>query len=349
MNVTKPFEFSIVPGHVVDGVIRSNFARVVDLIAETYLTHSAGLTVNPASMFLRFPDRPNARIIALPAHIGGSTPISGLKWIASFPDNIDHDIPRASAVLLLNSAETGYPFACLESSIISAARTAASATLAARTLIKDRQGVKRIAIVGAGVIARYIADFLIGTEWPKAKVAVYDHVPRYSSQLANHFVGAGWSDATAVGSIEEAIKGAQLVVFATTARSPHLFDSALFAETAVVLNVSLRDLAPSVILSANNVLDDVDHCLTAETSPHLTEQETGNRDFVTGTLADVLNGNVILNRPTTIFSPFGLGVLDVALGHFAYEQAVASGGAIPINDFFFERTRWSTSPSVVSS
>jgi ornithine cyclodeaminase len=349
MNAIKPFEFSVIPGWVVDKVVRKNLAAVVDLAAETYLAHAAGLTVNPASMFLRFPDRPNARIIALPAHIGGSEPISGLKWIASFPDNITQDIPRASAVLVLNSPETGYPFACLESSIISAARTAASATLAARTLLGDRQAVKRIAFVGAGVIARYIADFLIGIEWPKAEVAVHDLVPRYSELLAARFADSGWSNAGTAGSLEEAVRGAELVIFATTAREPCVEDPALFVDARVVLNVSLRDLAPGVILSANNILDDVDHCLTAQTSPHLTEQQTGNRDFVTGTLADALNGSVTLDKPTTIFSPFGLGVLDIALGRFVYQKAIAAGEAIPIEEFFFERARWSTEASVSPS
>lgn len=37
-------------------------------------------------------------------------------------------------------------------------------------------------------------------------------------------------------------------------------------------------------------MDDVEHCLTADTSPHLAEQRTGTRDFLAGTLKDVLTG-----------------------------------------------------------
>ena len=93
-----------------------------------------GASVNPQSVFLRFPDRPNARIIGLPSHLSAPWEVSGIKWIASYPDNIRAGLPRASAVLIINSHEHGYPLACLEASIISAARTAASAVLAARYL-----------------------------------------------------------------------------------------------------------------------------------------------------------------------------------------------------------------------
>ena len=73
------------------------------------------------------------------------------------------------------------------------------------------------------------------------------------------------------------------MVFATIAGAPHVLDPDLFAHNPLVLHVSLRDLAPEVIAASYNVVDDVDHCLTANTSPHLAEQRYGNRDFVAGT------------------------------------------------------------------
>jgi ornithine cyclodeaminase len=47
----------------------------------------------------------------------------------------------------------------------------------------------------------------------------------------------------------------------------------------VVLHISLRDLAPEILLASANIVDDIEHCLKANTSPHLTEQLIGNRDF----------------------------------------------------------------------
>jgi ornithine cyclodeaminase/alanine dehydrogenase-like protein (mu-crystallin family) len=107
----------------------------------------------------------------------------------------------------------------------------------------------------------------------------------------------------------------------------------------LVLHVSLRDLAPEVLLASTNVVDDVDHCLKANTSPHLTEQRTGSRDFLLGTLDDVMAGRVIVpaGRPV-IFSPFGLGVLDLAVGKYVYDK-VASFGDLHIIDGFFHELR----------
>jgi ornithine cyclodeaminase len=109
----------------------------------------------------------------------------------------------------------------------------------------------------------------------------------------------------------------------------------------LVLHVSLRDLAPEILLASSNVVDDVDHCLKANTSPHLAEQLSGDRSFLHGTLSDVMAGGVSLpaSRPV-IFSPFGLGVLDLAVGKFVYDQVSRSGELHLIDDFFHELRRY---------
>jgi hypothetical protein len=70
--------------------------------------------------------------------------------------------------------------------------------------------------------------------------------------------------------------------------APHVTGSAAFDHNALVLHVSLRDLAPEIILRSANIVDDVEHRLKANTSVHLAEQQVGNRDFLDGTLHDVV-------------------------------------------------------------
>ncbi|HXD24413.1 MAG TPA: 2,3-diaminopropionate biosynthesis protein SbnB, partial [Propionibacteriaceae bacterium] len=85
----------------------------------------------------------------------------------------------------------------------------------------------------------------------------------------------------------------------------------------------------------------VEHCLKANTSPHLVEQLTGSRDFLAGTLAEVMAGRVTVptSRPV-IFSPFGLGVLDLAVGKYVYDQVVSADDLHVVDDFFHELRRY---------
>src|SRR6202035_3592382 len=136
--------FAVIPGAQVRRVLEGREEQIVQLVEATYRLHSAGDSVNPPSYFLRFPDRPASRIIALPASIGGEVKVAGIKWISSFPDNVAAGIPRASAVLILNDHDSGYPFACIEASIISATRTAAMAAMAADWFTCGRQRPRRV-------------------------------------------------------------------------------------------------------------------------------------------------------------------------------------------------------------
>ena len=140
---------------------------------------------------------------------------------------------------------------------------------------------------------------------------------------------------------ETLIRSSDLVVFATVAGQPHVRDLSWFDHNPVVLHVSLRDLAPEILLASTNIVDDVEHCLKANTSPHLAEQLTGNRDFLHGTLADVMAGRVTVpaDRPV-VFSPFGLGVLDLAVGKYVYDQVVRAGDLHVVDDFFHDLRRY---------
>ncbi|MGW1894342.1 2,3-diaminopropionate biosynthesis protein SbnB [Streptomyces sp. NPDC002004] len=334
--------FAVIPGAQVKQVLQGREKQIVELVESTYRLHGAGDSVNPPSYFLRFPDRPSARIIALPASVGGQVGVDGLKWISSFPENVAAGIPRASAVLILNDRTTGYPFACMESSIISATRTAASAALAADWLSRDRRRPARVGFVGTGLIARYIHSFLTGTGWSFDSVGVHDLSADSAAGFRCYLEQSGTSGQVTVHeSAEELIRCSDLVVFATVAAEPHVADPDWFTHNPLVLHVSLRDLAPEILLASANIVDDVEHCLKANTSPHLAEQLTGSRDFLLGTLDDVMSGRVTVpsDRPV-VFSPFGLGVLDLAVGKYVYDEVVRSGQLQVVDDFFHELRRY---------
>ena len=257
-------------------------------------------------------------------------------------ENVAAGMPRASAVLILNDHDNGYPFACLESSIISATRTAALAASAADWLSRGRCRPVRAGFFGAGLIARYIHTFLAATGWSFDEVGVHDLSANSAAGFREYLESSGTVDRITVHDrAEQLVRSSDLVIFATVAGQPHVSDLSWFEHSPLVLHVSLRDLAPEILLASTNIVDDVDHCLKADTSPHLAEQLTGSRDFLAGTLDDVMAGRVTVPADrTAVFSPFGLGVLDLAVGKYVYDEVVRSGELHVIDGFFHELRRF---------
>lgn len=338
--MAQPPEFFTIPGSAVGDVIEENRAAVFDAIETAYRLHAKGDSVNPDSYFLLYPDNPGARIIALPAHLGGSVQKSGIKWISSFPENRAANLARASAVLILNDASNGYPVACMEASVISATRTAASAALAAEHLAPDPfEGT--LSIVGTGIIARTTIEWLMFRKWKFDKVNLFDLDRNEAERFAGWLRNSHGLEVEIKDKLDDALREASLALFTTTAPKPYLLDEETFAHCPTVLHLSLRDIGENVILSAQNIVDDVEHCLKAKTSLHLTETKTGNRDFIDGTLVDLLDGKVkSAGDKPRIFSPFGLGVLDIAVGNLVLEKARESGQAILMPNFFSQAERW---------
>lgn len=332
--------FYVLPGSAVKHVIDRSKNEIFGVVEDAYRLHASGDSVNPDSYFLRYPDKPNARIIALPAHLGGSVKKSGIKWISSFPDNRANNLARASAILILNDATTGFPLACMEASLISATRTAASAALAAEH-ISPHPFVGTLGIIGTGIIARATIEWLLFRNWQFRDVALYDLDRHEAEHLSTWLREQHGIHASVEESLDDTIRGSSLIVFTTTATDPYLSDEGLLAHAPTILHLSLRDICANVILASQNIVDDVEHCLKANTSLHLAEMATGNRTFIGGTLVDLLEKKIEpdRNRPR-IFSPFGLGVLDLAVGNFVLEAATASGEGIALPDFFSNSTRW---------
>lgn len=329
--MTKYGEMLIIDAKLVETFLKGRESFLIDLVERVYRAHHAGNTVCPDSYFLRFPDAPRDRIIALPSYINDQTCVSGIKWISSFPENVDHGLQRASAVIVLNNTDNGYAYAFIEASRISAARTAASASLAVRVL---HGAPTSIGVVGSGPIAQTTLHFIKSLYTTAVPVKIHD----LNSELVARIVTRHGPECSVV-SLEEAL-GCDLVLLATSAGTPYVPMSVRFQPNQLVLNISLRDLHPETIRTANNVFDDVEHCLKANTTPHLLEKLNGNRNFITGTLAEFICSEKQLDPDhPTVFSPFGLGILDLAVAQSLYEHVQISGDGLRVPDFHGDMKR----------
>jgi len=316
-------EILILRGDEIQSLLEGHEHAIMDRVQKAYEIHSRGMDVLPHSSFLRFPHDPRNRIIALPAYLGGEFGVAGIKWISSFPGNLSYGLQRASGVVILNSMRTGRPEALLEASVINAKRTAASAALAAKYLA---QPADEAVVIGCGIIGLEIIRFL-KVAFPRlGRLVVYD----LDAQRAVHFQRQcleylGFEHVRIAAGLDSALHAASLVALATTAATPHIRDLSMLSPDATVLHISLRDLAPEIILSAENVVDDADHVCRAQTSLDLAQQIIGNRNFIRGNLADLFLQNITLDGSgkLRIFSPFGLGILDLAVGSLVKELGIS--------------------------
>ncbi len=342
MHDSPASDVLILRGDEIAALLEGKESEVVDAVRRAYLVHARGESSLPHSTFLRFPGDDLNRIIALPAFLGdgfggtGREGLAGMKWIASFPGNVAQGMARASAVLILNSARTGRPEAILESSLISARRTAASAALAGQVLRQGRE-TPAAGLIGTGVINFETARFLAHTIPAISRFALYDLDRERAESFAGRLRAAlPGRDVDVAEDPRDLYRGCPLIAFATTAVKPHVSDLADCDPGATILHTSLRDMTPEVILAADNVVDDADHVLRAQTSVHLAEQQAGHRGFIRGTLADLLAGTAppkADERGVTIFSPFGLGVLDLAVGDLVRRLALEAGKGTVIQSF----------------
>lgn len=327
----------VLSGAAVASVLSGRRAEVVGAVEEAYRLHARRESALPHSVFLRFPGDELNRIIALPAFLGDGVDLCGLKWVASFPGNLARGLERASAVVVLNSPRTGRAFALLEGSLISAQRTAASAALAARLLLAGAAPTG-LGLIGTGVINAEILAFVLDLLPTIDHVLLHDldaaRAARFREEAARRHPGLRLEIAPDLGAV---LEGCLLVSFATTAVRPHVDDLSRCPAGAVLLHVSLRDLTAEAILGCDNVVDDPDHVCRAQTSVHLAEQLAGHREFIRCSIGALLEGTAPAKqdaRAVTVFSPFGLGVLDLAVAKLVHDRAIAAGLGHRVESFF---------------
>lgn len=327
--------FGVVSGPSVNRILGARLPAAVEAVREAYLAHDRQETSNPHSVFLRTAPESRNRIIALPAYLG-SVDTAGIKWISSVPANIQQGTPRASAVMILNDPATGRPFACVEGSIISAVRTAASAALCLESLSGGR-ATDRLGIVGTGAIAHMFLRVLNALDWHVGGLDLYDLDASRAQSFARRvspLLPPGCAVDVAAG-VESVVRRSTSLLLTTTASTPHLTDPGWFDAGPTVLHLSLRDLGVDVLCASQNIVDDREHVLRERTSLHLATMRRPDDLVIDGTIADLLLGRVRRRRDVpAVVSPFGLGILDIAVARLVFDLARSQDAVVTVPDFF---------------
>src|ERR1043165_3060171 len=135
------------------------WSQLAEAITGCIRAMSEGDFAQPVKPYLRYRDKTN-RIIAMPAFVGSDISMSGIKWIASFPRNLNRGIPRAHSVTILNESDTGVPVCTVNTALISGLRTAAVTRVVLHKLLSLRKspGKLRIGVCGLGPIGLLHVD-----------------------------------------------------------------------------------------------------------------------------------------------------------------------------------------------
>ena len=178
---------------------------LIDALAAAHQELSEGKASMPPRI-AAFAER-NGLLGAMPAYL----PSAGLacKLVSLFPENRDRHTHQA--LICVFDPTNGTPVALMDGTYITATRTAAGSALATRLLAREDAHV--LAILGSGVQARTHADAL-GRVRRFDEIRVASRDPGRAAELAAELGGK------AVGSFEEAVRGADVVAATTHAAEP---------------------------------------------------------------------------------------------------------------------------------
>jgi 2,3-diaminopropionate biosynthesis protein SbnB len=294
----------------------------IDVVASAVELMSAGDFSQPLKPYLRFKDRGN-RIIAMPAYLGGTISLAGIKWIASYPGNLEIGLPRAHSVTILNDSSTGKPVCIINTALISIIRTSAVSGFVIREYLKVK-GKRRtydVGIVGFGPIGQYHLEVIYAVAGDAiGDVYIYDLRDVDLSK-----VPTGLKDRVYVShSWEEPFGKGDIFLTATVSQSPYV--TGMPRPGSLLLNISLRDFRPEIIRYVNKIIvDDWTEVCRENTDIENMSRHYGLTEDKTYSLLNLKLSNPFDGlRPEEVvmFNPMGMAAFDVAIGGYYYQEAL---------------------------
>ena len=247
---------------------------------------------------------------------GGEKAFYGLKEVCVFPENPKRGLDTHLGTVILHSGETGEPLAFVNASAVTAIRTAAVSAVATRLLA--REDASTLAILGGGVQAKSHLEAI-------PLVRNIKEIRTYSRTSGN------------VGSAEEAVRGADIIVTATNSREPVLRRE--WIRPGAHINAvgssiaAARELDGATVAAASLFVDRRESTVN-ESGDYLFARVEGSisgPDHIRAEIGELLIG-VAEGRKSgeeiTLFKSLGLAVEDLAAAAFLYEKASAGGHGI---------------------
>ena len=300
----------------------------IEAMAEALSSLARGEVHVPLRAVVRPPGE-DTFIGLMPAHRGGRAPLYSLKTVCVFPDNPRRGLDAHQGTVTLFDGGTGETAAIMNASAITAIRTAAVSAVATRLLA--REDARELAILGAGVQARSHLEAL-------RLVRDFDRVRIFSPTTAHAEALAAESGADAVSSAEEAVRGADVVVTATSSPDPVLRREWL----APGAHVNVVGGRPPTMreLDVATVADSAFYVDRRESAEHeafdyrdALEAGVIGADHIRGEIGEVLIGAApgrSSSEELTVFRSLGLAVEDLAAAEYVVRLARERGVGVEV-------------------
>jgi len=278
----------------------------------------------PMKTYLRYGD-PKNRIIAMPAFLGGAIHTSGIKWIASFPQNLEKGLNRASSVTILNDADTGYPFCIINTATISVIRTASVTGMVLKKLILEQNkggAIKKAGIIGFGPIGQMhlaMLDYLF--EKQLEMVVICDVRPIDSNRL-KHFAGTLENRVVVSRHWQDAYKNMDIVITCTNTVNRYI--DLPPKNGSYQMNISLRDYKPQINEFIDfMIVDNWKEVCREDTDIEAMHKHSNLQKSNVHELPKLLFGDYPFpdSNHTVMFNPMGMSIYDIAMAKYYYELA----------------------------
>jgi ornithine cyclodeaminase/alanine dehydrogenase-like protein (mu-crystallin family) len=300
-------------------------SECIEPMAEALAALARNELYNPLRFVVRPPNEPTLMGL-MPAHRSGPDSVYSLKTVCIAPGNAARGLDSHQGFVAIFSGETGETRGLVNAGAITAIRTAAVSAVATRLLA--RPGSRTLAILGAGTQARAHLEALRAVI-PFEHVRAWSRTPGRASELP---------EVDEAASAEEAVRGADVVVTATSAREPILHREWL-AEGAHVNAVgssipTTRELDTATMAAASLYVDRRESTVN-ESGDYLFALREGaiGPEDIRGEIGELLIGAVEgrhSDSELTVFKSLGLAVEDLAAAEYVLRRAEAENAGVEV-------------------
>jgi len=265
-------------------------------------------------------------LATMPTFRSGTAPLFGLKAICVFPGNADLGKDAHQGGVMLFDGTNGEPLALVNASAITAIRTAAVSGLATRLLAREE--AHDLAIIGAGVQARtHLAAMSCVRRLNRVRVAAghRSSADRFAAEMQSQSP----CRIEAVESPAAAVRGADIIVTATTSRAPVVnrewISNGAHVNAVGTFSFNAREIDTATMAAATLFVDRRESALN-EAGDYLIAAKEGaiGPDHIQAELAEVVTGAHFGRRSPdeiTIFKSLGLALEDLAAADYVYHKA----------------------------